>query len=639
VADYKVGIELLLASNGEAVLGVLGKCLLGIHGQVKDLQGGFGTLKLAIAGAFAIGGAVALLDVMSKMTKKGAELENVMYRLRTAGFSPAESAAVKANATRVANQFRNLTEGDLVKLTAETSMVYGDPRVAMANLPTAAAYLSAIKYRNPGDPEGAAATAEDQIFKILRSTEMRGIAQNPGEVGKALTAVLRGQEAFGDDNFDPNTVFQSVKYGRLASRYLSDRFLYGPGMIAAQEMGGSNYGNSLNQIMQAVVGGHMTKAALEEWERIGIIDPKKVIAAHGRGSGAGFNLGNAVPQSGMLQSDPDKWFQSVLAPAIDRATHGDTAGRDQILRTLFPRATAQQAAEMLAYQMGPGGRFYKDSQRLDQAMTPAQAIAAAKGNLQTNAEDLNTAFSRLATNLGDPMARALSKFYGALSGAATKAANASGQHPGAAAMVDVGLGAAAAAMAAYGASAFWKIAQGLLGRLGLSGAEAAAAKDLPEMASGLKNLSGVLGDLGPAAAVFSKAGVAGLGLAALLTWVEVFPRAVVGLLHALGVDTSNVGSSVIPHARGYQGNLRNVPGAHAGQTWSRGAGWHTPGLNVHPSSYSGGGVKLQGNLYVDGKPLARIVASNMARDMNTNRSSGAGFDGSANYTPVGLVSV
>ena len=69
------------------------------------------------------------------------------------------------------------------------------------------------------------------------------------------------------------------------------------------------------------------------------------------------------------------------------------------------------------------------------------------------------------------------------------------------------------------------------------GAEAAAAKDLPEMASGLKNLSGVLGDLGPAAAVFSKAGVAGLGLAALLTWVEVFPRAVVGLLHALGVDS------------------------------------------------------------------------------------------------------
>ena len=206
----------------------------------------------------------------------------------------------------------------MIKLTGETTAVYGDPAMAMKYLPIAAAYLSAVKYRNPGDPEGASAIAEDAIFKILRSEEMRGLAQNPAEVKLALAATLRGQEVFGDQ-FDPTVAFQSVKYGRLASRYLSDRFLFGPGLVGAQEMGGSNFGNSLNQVMQAFIGGHMTKTALLEAEAIGIIDAKKVKMGP-RGT---FNLGDAVPDRKLLQSDPDIWFQKYFAPKVDAAAKGD----------------------------------------------------------------------------------------------------------------------------------------------------------------------------------------------------------------------------------------------------------------------------------------------------------------------------
>ncbi len=399
---FSVGVDLMLASNAEKVLGILGAELTGVESKASRLKAELGTVKAAFVGAFAVGAAKELLGVMDDMIKKGADLEQQLYRIATAGYTKTDIAEFKKNATKVAGQFRNVNEKELLKLTLETSAVYGDPKTAMKFLPISAAYIAAEKFRHPENPEGAAAIAEDAIFKVLRSEEFRGLAQDPREVKRGLAASLKGQEVFGDQ-FDPAIGFQFMKYLRLSGRYVSDRFLNGPGLIVAQEMGGSNAGNSHNMVMQALVGGHANKSAIEEMMKVGMIDQNKVDKVGGKNWH--YDISRAVPDVKLLQSDFDLWAQQHIKVPVDAFTKGDLSKRDQELRKIFGRATQQQYAELMAWQTGPGGRFAKDVGLLGQALSPEQAVATAGDNLATAGQNLATQVDRIATNVGAVGAR------------------------------------------------------------------------------------------------------------------------------------------------------------------------------------------------------------------------------------------
>ncbi len=175
---YAVGVKLAFASNAEEMLGLIAGKMMGVHLKAGELKQDFGLIKDAVGGAFAIGGALAMLGVMEKLIHKGAELEDAMYRIQTAGFTPKQLAQVRVNATKVAGQFTNLTETELIKLTGETTAVYGDPAVAMKNLPTVAAYMSAVKFRHPEDAEGA---ARDRGRRHLQVASFTGVQRSrPG---------------------------------------------------------------------------------------------------------------------------------------------------------------------------------------------------------------------------------------------------------------------------------------------------------------------------------------------------------------------------------------------------------------------------------------------------------------------------
>ncbi len=502
---YAVGVKLAFASNAEEMLGLIAGKMMGVHLKAGELKQDFGLIKDAVGGAFAIGGALAMLGVMDKLVHKGAELEDAMYRIQTAGFTPKQLAQVRVNATKVAGQFTNLTETELIKLTGETTAVYGDPGIAMKNLPTVAAYMSAVKFRHPEDAEGAAATAEDAIFKSLRSQEFRGLAQDPAQIKTALAATLKAQEVFGDQ-FDPNTTFQFLKYARLSDRYMSNRFLYGPGMVVAQEMGGSNAGNSHNMVMNALVGGHMTKQALEEWERLKIINGSHVLMAK-KGQGGGFRLQpGAVPELGLLQSNFDQWAQKYIATGVESVAHGDPAKRDLELRTLFGRGTQQQYAELMAFQTGPGGRLQKDVGRMALAMTPDQAVTAAMGNLATSAQSAAVQLDRIKTNLGAPAAAAVGKVLPHVVGLEKRVADSLGGHRGMAGGIDLGIIGGAAGGIGWGVSKLWPVAKMIGGQVaklmkagggaGAAGAEGAEAATVVRSVGAFARVAPVLEAVG-----------------------------------------------------------------------------------------------------------------------------------------------
>jgi hypothetical protein len=381
-------------------------------------------------------------------------------------------------------------------------------------------------------------------------------------------------------------------------------------MIAAQEMGGSNFGTSLAQIDQVLLGGHTTKKALAELAQLGLLD----------------RSGRAV-DAGLLQTDPDTWFQRHFAPAVDRLSHGDTSKRDAEIRQLFPRVTAQQLAEMLGWQMAPGGRFFKDALRLQQAMTPEQAVQAAMGNLATSSEDVNTQFERLATNLGDALAKPIGQAYGGLFGPIRGAADWAGQHPNGALGADLIAGGAAGGLGLWGV---WKLI-GLLKtvgiRLGFITAKAAPA------AEGLGTVSGALAGLDaiPFGALAGYLGVIGVGIAGLAYAAKGFadPKTHPAIRGAEGA--SLVPPIQSPGVWGGDG-LGGMGGAFQGLWWLQ-----NPSAVAPPPAPSGG--HLQGAVFIDGKRAGKIILAHLHSGMNTNRDSGSDFDRTANFSPVGIVSI
>ena len=82
---YKIAIAIAMNSNHNAVLAALSAGLLGVHTRVNQLQGGFNRLKLAIGGALAITGGLAMIGVMEKLIEKTKDYSHELAKLENLG--------------------------------------------------------------------------------------------------------------------------------------------------------------------------------------------------------------------------------------------------------------------------------------------------------------------------------------------------------------------------------------------------------------------------------------------------------------------------------------------------------------------------------------------------------------------------
>jgi hypothetical protein len=163
-------------------------------------------------------------------------------------------------------------------------------------------------------------------------------------------------------------------YGRAAQHpYLSERFIMSVGASLVQEMGATAAGNATQSAFRAVVGGIMTKRGAEQFERLGLLNPKDVL--HTSTIGTQLKLG-AIKGWQIFTSDPDVWAQKILMPALAKA--GITKPMDVLLafQQLFSNRMAGNVANVLGVQ---STRINKDVAMLGQTAAtqhnPAAAVA------------------------------------------------------------------------------------------------------------------------------------------------------------------------------------------------------------------------------------------------------------------------
>lgn len=272
----------------------------------REWLGGDRTLAGSL-GAAAMGG--VLVEAAKKAAESGAELEQLQFRIRTAG-GAGEAAAADKLASDFAARYPNLTKASLLDTYGELrpNAVNQDgtinPDRAAANLATAArGQTAALTLGVPMTPH--------DMQNLLKSMELTGRAGDPTAFGKIIDAYLKGKQMYGTA-ISSESLLTFVQNAKSANFGLSDSVLYGSLWARLAEGNAARLGNEFSQTIATLVGGHMTKQGAEWLVSHGLINKDQIR----NGKGGKFYIEGPIKDATMLSSDPTTWADSVLLPSI-----------------------------------------------------------------------------------------------------------------------------------------------------------------------------------------------------------------------------------------------------------------------------------------------------------------------------------
>lgn len=407
---WRIGVSIAMTSNANQILGVLGRDLAGLGQQAKALTGTLNLAKLAAVGAMGVVAGGAALAGMAKLVSHGQELVHQQALMRSAGMDNKEIAEATTKAWQNTRDVMGTGVSENLKNIRELRMVFGDTTEAMANLQNvtkAQVVLNAVR----------GAGAGDQVFAIAKALEVKGVSMDPAHFTALLDAMTKAITASGGKVLGTD-FFTAFKYGRTATQGWDDKFVGTilPTLIQEMKGGGGGGqggpGNALQSAFQAVVGGVMSNKAANEFVRLGLVDPHKIIRTS-TGNVKGVGPGG-VRGASDFQTDPYEWVQRYLVPALKaKGITTPEAIRDEVSH-MFANRTAQQMMTMFATQQT---RFEKDATLIRGAQGLGAYDDLQKTDPATQMKNFTAAWQNLLTALGAPLVEPAYKMLIALTAA------------------------------------------------------------------------------------------------------------------------------------------------------------------------------------------------------------------------------
>lgn len=614
---YKIGVSIAMTSNASQVLGVIARDMTGLGRHAKALEGALNLVKIAAMGAMTAMAGGAALAGMAKMVGHAKELvhQQALFREQLRhmpGMTPerlnAETAEATAQAYKTSRDILTSRLSGNFQSIRELVTVFGGVKEAMANLTTmtrAQAVLGSLLGKS----------GDEQVFQYAKALEMSGRAQDPAAFHSMLNQMVKASVASGG-RVTGDDFLGTFKYGRTAAIGWGEGFVGGILPTLIQEMksksgsgGAGGPGNALQSAHQVVVAGAMTNKAAEAFNRLGMLDPSKVISTT-TGAVKGVRPGGVVGAE-TFQDDPYEWVQKFLVPSLAKQGITDPKKVTEAVSHLFGNRTAQQIMVMFATQQG---RFQKDA-ALNAGASGLDAYETLmKSDPNMKLEAFNAAVANLLTTLGgplvDPAFEMLMKFTHAINAVTTWAE----QNPMTVEILGkaaAGLAALAIAVGAFAVGTAAASALGLLtgpvGLLALAVGIQALGSSVSSFPPWLVNM--LTGAAGGAAIGLRLGGAPGAGIGALLGG---------GVAGATG--GAGAAASVLPNLNDRLNNAnrdsyfnrfnkRPAPDPHP----------VTPGDLMNRMNYSPGGgggpAVIRGDVYLDGQKMGQWIARNLAGQM------------------------
>ena len=351
-------------------------------------------LDMMVGGGLVMLAGSAMLDAVLSPVQQAAKLQNARQALqRQLGSDPnaaADFATANAAAAAVVKANPSISMAAAISAFGDLYSVEGSAKTAAAMLGPLAAYQvasAAIDPAHPVDPYKALRAGELLQYSVDPKTHQF----SPQRLTGFLNLLEQAQiESHGRVNADQMLNFATT--GGLAAKSLSEQGLrYMIPVI--NEQGGFRAGTALSALSSQIVGGVMAQRQAGLWEQAGLLNPKDL-----KPTRTGVEvLPGAVKDSGLFQTSPVAWIETVLIPALRKQGDSDKQIQTSI-QQMMGRQTGQRQAGLIAGQLVSIEKDY--SQQLA-AMPTDQTVQQMYGsNYDQNLLNLQGAYNTLMSQLG-----------------------------------------------------------------------------------------------------------------------------------------------------------------------------------------------------------------------------------------------
>ena len=621
---YKIGVSIAMTNGVSSVLGVIAKDVMGLHGHVRELEAGFGRVRVAMLGAAGVMGGAAVLGVFKELANAAKEFRVEQTRLVPAGFTADQARRATRQAWDVTTSTPGANLEHALAHQREMREILGDAESARRASPLVEQMAVALHAQTGVD-------AENGMKSLLKAVEMQAQQRLFDKEGKFdegtfkthMDAAYRFLVA-ANGFVKPEAMNQMMQQAGTSAEMMEDPFKFWRTKLhEAIEQGASRAGTGDAALWRALMNGTLPginrRAA---WHNVGL----------GHSDGKDFRM-EAGPRETFAHEGEDAFITKWLLPALQK--HGVTtpdAIRDWLSVNLPSETGRRNAVLNAANRVGS----LKAQANYDSTMGFQEAYRYHQdNNPELKMKAFEEALHSFKVALGDPMLDTATGMLTKITAKINEATRWAAANPDAVQKIEKVIAVIGVASAAGGA-------------ILLAGAAFTALSGalLPFVAGG-----------GALLALYALAGPDGLAavgsaLVKLKDYVAEFAQWARSVSDGLGLTTSSGGGGISPDKQRAINNL--LSGRHsdgrplgAGEDPSiLGEEMPVPPSMVHKSSFlqgydHGGGARIQTITYVqlDKRTIARAVSEEQGRRFSGPENGTSGFSGRVSpLTPGGLVS-
>lgn len=604
---YKVAVRISLISDVARGLVNISRHLGHAHGQAANLNKELSKINglLLKGGALMAAGGFGLGMVKSTLGP-AKEYTHQLQLMNAAGMKHAEivkATSAAWDATKIAP-----TSSVMENLASirELRMVFGDTKHAIENVATVQK-IQGVLATVRGD-EGA----RSEAYELAKALEMKGAVRDPSEFNREADMITKAIVASGG-KINATDFLGAFKYGRAATAGWNNDFTYTILPTLMQEMksvrgsgaGAGGPGNALMSAYAEVVGGVITQRALGTWQKLGLMDPSKVVWSrdgHVKGVAPG-----GIKGSELFQHNPYEYAQKIILPAL--LSHGYTTPEQQrqVLQYLFPNRTAGFAMTQFVTQ---GWKFERDQNLIREAHGIDAYNQLLKNDPVMAEKALHAQWQSMLAIIGYQIMPTLVRWTLKLIGVLQSVANWVREHPKLVKVLMWALIGLSAALMFGGAVMMLSAAFRALG-LVMAFSGAGGAGGIAALAGGFATLAGVLTKLIP----------------------------IIGAVFVAWEAGQWIGNKIY---NGMSDSQKNAMGRRIAQLMAALGSQEAKDALATEDSHikpGGGGFRAPstGNVYIDGRKVGQVVNEHNSRDANRYAGGSNYPDGSSHLTPVGAM--
>lgn len=390
---YKIGIKIAVTENVTKTLLGMTNAFKGVEKEADVLMTKLDKLSKfkAIAGSMLLASAGIAAMIVGASIKPGSKYIDQLTKMNMAGMTHLD--IVKSIQAAWATVTKVPTSSVTQNLAAIGNMrpVFGSTALSIAALPMIQKAQGVLQFTTGRNT--------DESYELARSLETRGATKNLKEFRIELDAMVKALIA-AHGKLTPSDFMMTFKYGKTAAQKWSNDFTYTilptlMQMFKSKSGSGSLAGTSMMSAFKAIIGGTISQKSLSTWHKLGLLNPRMEIF-NKVGSLKGIEP-DAITGSNEFMSDPFKWVQDVLRPALIKAGYKTANEQAKIIPYLFQNRNAGFAMGQMLLQPW---KFTRDERLIKMAEPMKTAYSAMLKAPSVEWGALMTQFDTLMTNLG-----------------------------------------------------------------------------------------------------------------------------------------------------------------------------------------------------------------------------------------------